>query len=529
MNTRKVLRGFGFLLFGMVVLAIGYWWGQNQKRIDPDSPSPQQAQAMDNMEGMQASDSPEMKSGTVNVSPEKQQLVGIRTARAEVRSLVKKIRTVGIVTSDETKVAQVFTKVEGWIEKLFVNYTGKLVEKGQPLFTLYSPDLIATQDEYLLALQAKESLASSSLQEIRAGSASLLETTRRRLSLWDISDEQIAELQKSRQPKKTLTFFSPSSGFVIKKDAVQGMKVMPDKELYTITDLSVVWVNADIYEFDLPYVRVGQRATITLSYFPNRPFTGRVSWISPVLDEKTRTIKVRLEFSNPDFSLKPEMYANVEINVDAGKGVAVPDEAVLDSGLRKVVFLDKGEGRFEPREVKLGGKFDSYYEVLSGLSPGERILASASFLLDSESRLKEAMGAMAGMPGMEKEGTQGKDGMKGMKMDAPVKGGPQEKKIQDLTLILSTLAEKPKAGENIVRLKITDKTGKLVKDAQVAFIFQMTMPGMAPSKAEGKLSKEGFYEAKANLAMAGEWEVTVSIRRAGQKEIQEKFKLIAQQ
>ena len=218
----------------------------------------------------------DMSSGSVNVSPEKQQLVGIRTAVAEIRPLVKKIRTVGIVTYDETKVAQVFTKVDGWIDKLYVNYTGKLVEKGQPLFTLYSPDLVATQDEYLLALQAKESLASSSLKEISAGSISLLESTRRRLSLWDISDEQIAELQKTREPKRNLTFYSPISGFVIKKDAVQGMKVMPDKELYTITDLSTVWVNADIYEFELANVRLGQRATIALSYFPGQTFSGKV-------------------------------------------------------------------------------------------------------------------------------------------------------------------------------------------------------------------------------------------------------------
>lgn len=529
MNTRKALRGFGFLLFGLVLLAIGFWWGQNQKRIDHDSQPPQQAKAMDNIEGMQAADSPEMKSGTVNVSPEKQQLVGIRTAVAEVRPLTKKIRTVGIVAMDETKVAQVFTKVEGWIDKLFVNYTGKLVQKSQPLFTLYSPDLVSTQEEYLLALHAKDAFAASSLQEIRQGSVSLLEATRRRLSLWDISDEQIDELQRSRQPKKSLTIFSPISGFVIKKEAFQGMKVMPDKELYTIADLSTIWVNADIYEFELSQIRLGQKATIALSYFPGRVFTGRVSWIAPVLDEKSRTVKVRLEFPNHDFSLKPEMYTNVEIDIDAGRKLAIPDEAVLDSGLRKVVFLDKGDGRFEPAEVKLGGKYDNYYEVLAGLSAGERILASASFLLDSESRLKEAMGAMAGMPGMEKEGTQGKEGMKGMKMDAPVKGGPQEKKVQDLTLILSTLAEKPKAGENIVRLKITDKTGKLVKDAQVAFIFQMTMPGMAPSKADGRLSRDGFYEAKANLAMAGEWDVTVTVRRPGQKEVQEKFKLVAQQ
>jgi Cu(I)/Ag(I) efflux system membrane fusion protein len=520
MATRKAIKGFGYFLLGLALLAAGYWWGQNKKNADQGSPPSQPAKSsMAGMEGMEGSGSSEMAPGTIDVSPEKQQLVGIRTAVAEVRPLVKKIRTVGIVTYDETKVAQVFTKVEGWIEKLFVNYTGKLVEKGQPLFTLYSPDLVATQEEYLLALQAKESLASSSLQEIRAGSASLLEATRRRLSLWDISDEQIAELQKSREPKKTLTFFSPSSGFVIKKEAMQGMKVMPDKELYTITDLSTVWVNADIYEFELANIRLGQKATIALSYFPGQTFTGRVSWISPVLEEKTRTTKVRLEFANRDFKLKPEMYANVEIEVDGGKKLAIPDEAVLDSGMRKVVFIDKGQGRYAPAEVKLGGKFDGYYEVLSGLSPGERIIASASFLLDSESRLKEAMGAMAGMPGMDMgEGAK--------KTAAP--SGPLEKKVGELTLILELQPAKPKAGENTVRLRIRDSKGNPVQDAKVSFESAMAMPGMAVTKADGKYNKEGYYEAKLNLAMAGAWEVSVSVLRPGQKELRERFNLSVQ-
>jgi Cu(I)/Ag(I) efflux system membrane fusion protein len=221
------------------------------------------------------------------------------------------------------------------------------------------------------------------------------------------------------------------------------------------------------------------------------------------------------------------MYANAEIEINAGRKLAVPDEAVLDSGLRKVVFLDKGDGRFEPAEVKTGSKFDGYYEILSGLSPGERILASASFLLDSESRLKEAMGAMAGMAGME--GMPGMEGMKGMDSKAAAKGGPQEKKVQDLTLTLVTQPEKAKAGENLVRLKITDKSGQVIKDAQVSFLFNMAMPGMIPTKGEGKLAKDGFYETKAMLAMAGQWDVTVIVRRPGQKEIQEKFSLVAQQ
>ena len=515
MKTVKIL-GLVFTIVGVFV--VGYWRGQSNNAVDHSpASSPQPSIEMKSESG--AMEGHDMAPGSVNVSPEKQQLVGIRTAKVEIRPLVKKIRTVGIVTYDETKVAQVFTKGVGWIEKLFVNYTGKLVQKGQPLFTLYSPDLVATQEEYLLALQAKESLASSSLQEIRAGSVSLLESTRRRLSLWDISDEQIQELQRSRQLTKTLTFFSPSSGFVIKKDAVQGMKVMPDKELYTITDLSAVWVIADIYEFELANVRLGQRATIALSSFPGQRFSGKVTWIAPVLEEKTRTTKVRLEFANRDFKLKPEMYANVEIEVDGGKKLAIPDEAVLDSGIRKIVFIDKGEGRYAPAEVTLGGKFDGYYEVLSGLSPGERIIASASFLLDSESRLKEAMGAMAGMPGMDVGETQKK---------APAAATATEKKSGDLTLALETQPVKPKVGDSVVRLKIGDAKGNSVEDATVNVTFAMSMPGMAAGKTVAKHLKNGVYEAKVSLAMAGAWEIGVSVQRPGQKPVQEKFTVTAQ-
>ena len=511
MKSAKIL---GLVVLISATFVLGYYWRGRSEIPAGDSAASHGSTEPKAESGSMAGH--DMSSGSVNVSPEKQQLVGIRTAVAEIRPLVKKIRTVGIVAYDETKVAQVFSKVDGWVEKLFVNYTGKLVEKGQPLFTFYSPELVSTQEEYLLALRANERLGSSSLKEISMGSASLLEAARRRLVLWDISEEQIEELQKSGQAKRSLTLYSPINGFVIKKDAFQGMKVMPDKELYTIVDLSTVWVNADIYEFELAPIRIGQKATITLSYYPGRAFTGKVSWISPVLDEKTRTAKVRLEFANRDFTLKPEMYTNAEIEIDAGRKLAIPDEAVLDSGLRKIVFLDKGEGRFEPAEVKLGGKYDSYYEVLAGLSPGERIIASAGFLLDSESRLREAMGAMAGMPGM--------DMGEGGKKPAAVQG-PQEKKAGDLALLFDTEPAKPKAGEITLRLKLKDTKGSFIQDAQVSFVSSMTMPGMVPIKVNGKYQKDGFYGAKVNLGMAGAWEVTVIVQRPGQKEVREKFNL----
>jgi len=512
----KIAKALGIIVLVVGIFAFGYWQGQGSRNAEHAASSHSATDAKPGGESMEGHD---MGSGAINVSPEKQQLVGIRTAVAEVRPLVKKIRTVGIVTYDETRVAQVFSKVDGWVETLFVNYTGKLVQKGQPLFTYYSPELVSTQEEYLLALDAKRTLGSSSIKEISAGADSLLESAHRRLALWDISEDQIGELQKSRRPKRSLTLFSPISGFVIKKDVLQGMRVMPDKELYTITDLSTVWVNADIYEFELANIRLGQRAMIALSYFPGQTFSGKVTWISPVLEEKTRTTKVRLEFANRDFKLKPEMYANVEIEVDGGKKLAIPDEAVLDSGIRKVVFIDKGEGRYAPAEVKLGGKFDGYFEVLSGLSPGERIIASASFLLDSESRLSEAMGAMAGMPGMDMGETQKK---------APAAATVTEKKSGDLTLALETQPVKPKVGDSVVRLKIRDAKGNPVLDATVNITSTMTMPGMAPGKAVAKHVKDGVYEATVNLAMAGAWEIGVSVQRPGQKPVQEKFTVTAQ-
>jgi Cu(I)/Ag(I) efflux system membrane fusion protein len=519
------------IISGLALFAGGYLWGAKVKEKETAAASGTMNTAgMEGMGSMQGM--PGMTPGMAMVSQEKQQLLGIKTAVVERRALAQTVRTVGNVTYDETRLTHVHSKIEGWVEKLYVNYTGKLVKKGQPLFTLYSPELLATQQEYLLALKARERLAASSIPEVRSGAASLVEASKRRLSLWDISEDQIHEIEKTGEFKRALTLYAPNSGFVIRKDINEGMKVMPDKELYTIADLSTLWVNVDIYESEIPLIRLGQAASLTLSYDPTQVFSGKVSYSYPYLDEKTRTLKVRLEFPNPDFKLKPDMYVNAEIKVDAGKHLAVPEEAVLDSGMRKIVFVDKGMGHFEPKEVKLGSKMDGYYRVLSGLSEGERVAASSAFLLDSESRLSEAMGAMAGMPGMSMPGMagmQGMEGMKDMKMDAPTKAGPQEKKVQDLTLTLSTQPEKPKAGENMLRLKITDKAGNPVKDAQVSFQYTMNMPGMVLSKADAKLSKDGFYESKANMGMSGDWAVTVIVRRPGQKDIQEKFKVVAVQ
>ncbi len=344
----------------------------------------------------------EMAPGAVMVSTERQQLIGLRTGLVGYRSIERTIRTVGVVEFDERRLADVNIKIDGWIESLLVNFTGELVEKGQPLLTIYSPDLVSTQEEYLQALRAKETLTKSRFPDIASGADTLVNASKRRLQYWDISDEEIATLERTRTPRKTLTLYSPIDGVVIEKMVFRGKKVMPGENLYKVADLSTVWVQGEIYEYEVPAVKLGQQATITLASYPGEVFRGKVSYIYPVLQEKTRTVKVRFEFPNTkDWKLKPQMYANVELKIPLGKRLVVPDEAILDSGTKQLVFIDKGQGTFEPRDVKVGARVDGYTEVLAGLASGERVVTSANFLIDSESQLKAAIGGMGSMPGME--------------------------------------------------------------------------------------------------------------------------------
>jgi len=338
--------------------------------------------------------------GTVQISPERQQLIGVKIGPVEMKPLEKVIRTVGRVDYDEKRIVTVSLKVGGWIEDLYVDFTGKYVKKGEPLLTIYSPELVSTQEEYLLALKAKQSLTKSSFPEVAESGETLAESARRRLKLWDITDEEIKNLEESGKAKRTLTLYAPFSGFVLEKSAYKGMNVTPGMALYKFADLSVVWLLADVYEYELPFVRLEQQASIQLSYLPGETFTGKAVYIYPSLSPETRTAKVRFEFQNPHERLKPEMYANVEIRVGLGRKLVVPDGAIIDTGLRQVAIVDKGNGYFEPREVKVGSKVEGYYEVIKGLKAGERVVTSATFLVDSESNLKEAVGGMAGMPGM---------------------------------------------------------------------------------------------------------------------------------
>ncbi|MGA9460015.1 MAG: efflux RND transporter periplasmic adaptor subunit, partial [Desulfobaccales bacterium] len=331
--------------------------------------------------------------GAIAVSPAAIQSMGVRTAKVEVRPLNHDTWTVGLVTFDERSLSEINTKVNGWVERLYVNATGDPVRRGQALISIYSPDLVSAEEEYLLALRNLKELGKSPIPEMAAGARRLAEASRRRLEYFDISPAQIESLEESGHVKKHLVLASPVQGIVTKRLVTQGAYVQAGMPLLEVADLSTIWVDADIYQYELPWIKVGQQVTMSLAYLPGETFAGRIDYIYPFLSGATRTVRVRLKFPNPRLELKPEMFAQVQIKSPVTKKVVVvPADAVLDTGLKQHVFIALGNGRFEPREVKLGvyGDGNQYREVLAGLQGGEEVVTSAQFMLDSESRFQEA-------------------------------------------------------------------------------------------------------------------------------------------
>jgi multidrug efflux pump subunit AcrA (membrane-fusion protein) len=334
------------------------------------------------------SDSASTSQGTtgyvpVTISPEQQQRIGVRLARAIRGPAVQTIRAVGKVEYDESRLHHVHTRVEGWIGRLYVSTTGQVVKRGDPLFTLYSPELVSAQEEFLLALGNPGEPPSP-----------LLATVRRRLKLLEVSDNAIRTLEIIRRPQTYVDIVAHASGVVVEKRAIEGMRAMPGEDLYTLADLGQVWVNASLYEYELPLVRVGQRAIITLPHDPGTIFRGRIAHIYPYLDASTRTNAVRFEFENPGLKLKPGMFANVELTIPLGQRLTIPRDAVLDSGERQIVLIAAGGGRFEPREVTLGQRLGDSVVVSAGVKEGEEVVVGAHFLIDSEAQLKAALSGM---------------------------------------------------------------------------------------------------------------------------------------
>ena len=497
---------------------------------------------MESMSGMS-----DALSGAVAVPAVARQMIGIRSAPVVHATLEEEIRTVGTVGYDERGFTQVTLKTSGWVRNVFVDSIGRPVRKGEPLFTLYSPDLLATQDEYLLAVKMQRQLAESPLDDAKANADAFVRSARDRLRLWDVTHAQIAALEHRGQAEPVLTIYAPSSKIVLKREAVPGKYVEPGTTLYEIADLSIVWISADIYESEMAAMKVGQPALITFAAYPGKTFSGKVAYVYPTLNAEARTVRVRLELPNPELKLKPGMYGNVTLQTDAVRTLVVPKEAVIETGLRQLVFMDRGEGRYEPMSVKLGRRSQDAVEVMEGLKEGDQIVTSANFLLDAESKLVSAssmqgmmgrigmadwqmrgahegkMQAMEGMQGMkEMEGMKGMSGMSGMASDS-AKATSEARKVAGYVLTFTTLPETPKAGEVLLRLKVTDQTGKPVTTAHVLFVYTMPMPGMTDSKVRAHHTKDGLYESTVMFGMGGTWIATVNVIVPGRSPIVEKF------
>ncbi len=467
----------------------------------------------------------------VFISPARQQLIGVRTAEVSRRALETTIRTVGVLAYDETRVVEIHPKIAGWVESVSVDFVGKDVRRGQPLFTIYSPDLVATQKEYLLALKAQAQLGASRVPETRAGATSLLAATRERLRLWDVNDAQIAELERTGEPRKTLTLYSPFDGVVLERNAFPGQYVSPETSTFKIADLSTIWVLGQIFEYELPLVKLGQDAEIQFPYGRSGPpMTGRITFIYPEVDAMTRRVKVRIELHNPGLAFKPESYVTVLVRAAAGQQLAVPKEAVIDDGDKRYVILALADGYFEPRIINVGEPVDDFYPVLGGLEPGERVVTSAQFLIDSETNLQAAMQAMAGMPGMEAGAAAG---------DSKGAGKPSEVLAAEavpaarLTITFRSEPDPPRPFENTFAVTVTDAEGRPVTDAQVTvLLFMPAMPSMAMPAMRSNFdlphAAGGAYRGVGDVPMAGRWDVTVTVSRAGQRIGTKRLVLVAQ-
>ena len=446
-------------------------------------------------EGPQGATSP----ATVFVPPQKQQLIGVKLSEVKRAPVSVETRAVGKVAYDETRVAHIHTKVSGWIEEVFVNFVGKPVRKGEALFTIYSPDLVASQEEYLLALRAQKELGESSFSEVADGSRRLVESARRRLELWDMTAAQIEALEREGKVTRTVAIHSPVDGIVTERAAYHhGRYVTPELDLYTIVDVSRVWVLADVYEYELPFMKVGAVAEIELPYASDaKPLRGRVLFVYPFLQPATRTVQVRTEFPNPDLVLRPDMFVNVRLRTDLGPRFVVPKDAVMDTGEKQYVFVDLGEGYFEPRQVKAGPEVAEGRVIDEGLEEGERVVTAANFILDSESRLKGAFDALGRPSPPEMAGAPGPSG---------------------ITAQVSIDPSPAKVGKNRVRVKVMDGSGQPIPDAEVELrIFMPQMGSMAPMESKAILSAVGGgeYVGELDIPMAWTWQTTITARKAG--------------
>src|SRR5712664_1407414 len=392
---RNYRNAFVFGVVGNIALIGilgGLWWRSAQhKKTEAAIPSAPSESAPNGPES--ASMAPhETSLVPVQLSPERMQSIGVRMGRVERKMVGDEIRATGNVAVDETKLAYVQVRYSGYIQKVFADATYQYLRKGQPLFTIYSPDLAATEREYLVAKQNQQRVARSTVQGVTEGAASLLEAATERLKQWGVPPREIARLESTSQVQQELQVDSTVSGYITELNALPNLTVQPETRLYSVADLSTVWIFAEVFQNDLGRIKVGDRATLTVDTYPGRNFKGRVNFIYPQVDMMTRTAHARLAFSNPGLKLTPGMFVNVALKMPMGKQLVIPASGVLQSGTRQIVFVNRGNGYIEPREVQLGARAGDDFVVLKGLKAGEQVVTSANFLIDSESQLQAALG-----------------------------------------------------------------------------------------------------------------------------------------
>lgn len=449
--------------------------------------------------------------GEVTIDPRRLQQIGVRIALVRRSTIGHEIRAAGVVRFDETRQAEITTKVDGWIRDLRADFTGRTIARGEPLFTLYSPALLAAQNEYLLALRGHGQAATSELPSVRDYAERLHRAARERLLRWDLSEADIRELEERGHATDTIPFRSPVTGTIVEKMAVEGMRVTVGQTLFRVADLSVVWVEAAVPEQDMPVVRIGQVAAITLESFPGEPLVGKTTYAYPTVDEQTRTARVRFQFANRGGRLKPGMFATVQLAGPVTAGLTVPTDAVLDAGKDQLVFVAIGEGRFEPRPVKLGRRTREEIEITDGLKEGEQVATGAAFFLDSESQLRAAVQSYQA---------------------ALEQASESAGSAQRLDISLRPQPDPPRTGENMLEVLVRDANGQPIADADVTVTFfmpampTMNMPAMR-NQAKLPAAGGGVYRGAGQVMMAGRWDVTVDVSRGGQRLGSRQFAIVA--
>ncbi len=507
---RNYRKAFVLALVGNIVfigVLAGLWWSARRpgKSQGPAGSLPNVAtQPVANGSSSATPPPTETPLAPIQLSAERLQSIGVKFGAVERKPVQDEIRATGTVAIDETRLSYVQTRISGHIEKVFANATYQYVRKGQPLFTIHSPELVVAEREYLLAKQNEKELSQSTVPGVAAGVASLLNSSKERLAQWNIPQREIARLESTGQVIEALEIDSPVSGYITERNALPNLNVQPETRLYTVADLSSVWVLAQIFQNDLGRIKVSAPTLLTVDSYPGRVFRGKVDFIYPDVDMTTRTARVRLVFSNPNLTLTPGMYVNVDLQVALGNQLVIPMSGVLQSGMRQIVFVDRGAGYLEPRDVQLGPQAGNQYIVLKGLKGGERIVTSANFLVDSESQLEAAIGSFTPPP--PGAGTAAA-------MNAPA--APPAAQVE-----FSTEPPTPRKGANLYRVKLTVADGVPITGAQISVRSYMPgMPemGMAAMNVLTPLGDKGggLYEGRVNLESGGTWKLTVTATKSG--------------